>query len=55
MSCMYLYDHAKQLVSDLCLERKLTEVSCAAEEQKLNRNNILSEIDDETTNHLCGT
>ena len=25
-SCQYLYDHAKTLVSDLCLERRLTNV-----------------------------
>lgn len=26
VSCLYLYNHAKTLVSDLCLERELTEV-----------------------------
>ncbi len=26
VSCQYLYDHAKTLVSDLCLERRLTKV-----------------------------
>lgn len=26
VSCQYLYDHATQLVSDLCLERRLTKV-----------------------------
>jgi hypothetical protein len=26
VSCQYLYDHAGQLVSDLCLERRLTKV-----------------------------
>ncbi|TVY13910.1 Protein SERAC1, partial [Lachnellula arida] len=27
VSCQYLYDHAKTLVSDLCLKRKLTETT----------------------------
>jgi hypothetical protein len=27
VSCEYLYNHAQTLVSDLCLERQLTEVS----------------------------
>jgi hypothetical protein len=27
VSCQYLYDHARQLVSDLCLERRLTNVT----------------------------
>jgi hypothetical protein len=26
VSCQYLYDHAKSLVSDLCLKRKLTNL-----------------------------
>lgn len=26
VSCQYLYDHARTLVSDLCLQRELTEV-----------------------------
>ena len=26
VSCQYLYDHARALVSDLCLKRELTEV-----------------------------
>lgn len=26
VSCQYLYDHARQLVSDLCRKRELTEV-----------------------------
>jgi hypothetical protein len=26
ISCQYLYDHAKSLVSDLCLQRRLTNV-----------------------------
>ena len=26
VSCQYLYDHARSLVSDLCLERRLTNV-----------------------------
>jgi hypothetical protein len=26
ISCQYLYDHAKTIVSDLCLERQLTNV-----------------------------
>jgi hypothetical protein len=26
VSCQYLYDHARQLVSDLCLKRRLTKV-----------------------------
>lgn len=52
---MYLYDDAKQLVSDLCLERNLTEVSCALQEQKLDQNIVLSGIDVNTANHICGT
>jgi len=27
VSCQYLYDHARQLVSDLCLERRLTKTT----------------------------
>jgi len=27
VSCQYLYDHARSLVADLCLERNLTNVS----------------------------
>ena len=26
VSCQYLFDHARTLVSDLCLERQITEV-----------------------------
>ena len=31
VSCQYLYDHAKSLVSDLCLERRLTNVGSGTE------------------------
>jgi hypothetical protein len=31
VSCQYLYDHARSLVSDLCLERRLTNVGYRTE------------------------
>lgn len=31
VSCQYLYDHAQTLVSDLCLERSLTNVGSGTE------------------------
>jgi hypothetical protein len=31
VSCQYLYDHARQLVSDLCLKRRLTNVRLSAD------------------------
>ncbi len=31
VSCQYLYNHAKSLVSDLCLERRLTNVGIMPE------------------------
>ncbi|KAF2023327.1 hypothetical protein EK21DRAFT_81196, partial [Setomelanomma holmii] len=35
VSCQYLFDHARTLVSDLCLERKITQDSDAARQGDL--------------------
>jgi hypothetical protein len=53
ISCQYLYDHAKSLVSDLCLKRRLTNVRFLRE--VMSRWFVLTLADNKEAHNLCVT
>src|SRR5277367_1778039 len=52
VSCQYLYDHARSLVADLCLDRRLTNVGYKVSNVWAR---ILILTDHDKTYHLCST